>query len=512
MSTDSSRTTRRTFLQASSAGVAAMAGGLEFLARLPRVSAQEAALSSRLVKFDDSIEPLVRLIEEAPRQRLLEHIADRIHRGHSYRKVLAALLLAGVRNVQPRPSVGFKFHSVLVVNSCHLASLSGPDEDRWLPIFWALDYFKSAQADEARTSGWRMQAVKEDLVPDAPRAAAMFTEAMDSWDVNKADAATAGLVRMAGATEIFNQFARYAARDFRSIGHKAIYLANAWRTLQVIGWQHAEPVLRSLAFALLAHTNEPNPSTSDLEADRPWRENEGLVARIPPSWLDGKTDDSVPQQLFDSFRDGATAAAALVATDALAHGIGPQSVWDGVFVGAGELLMRQPGIVALHGLTTANALHFLWQHVDDDRLRLRLLLQACSFNSMFRESARARGTLADRTIDVLEPATNADGAAPAVDEILADISADRTRAAKKVCVYLAAGGSAPELVDATRRMVFLKGRDSHDYKFSAAVLEDYWNVSPAWRDRFLALSVYNLKGSGDRNSDLVERTRAALRG
>jgi hypothetical protein len=34
--------------------------------------------------------------------------------------VLAALLLAGVRNIQPRP-VGFKFHAVLVVNSAHLA-------------------------------------------------------------------------------------------------------------------------------------------------------------------------------------------------------------------------------------------------------------------------------------------------------------------------------------------------------------------------------------------------------
>ena len=161
----------------------------------------------------------------------------------------------------------------------------------------------------------------------------MFAEAMDSWDVDKADAATAGLVRTAGATEVFHQFARYAARDFRSIGHKAIYLANAWRTLQVIGWQYAEPVLRSLAFALLAHTDEPNPSRSDLAADRPWRENEGLVARIPPNWLDGKTDDSVPQQLFESFRDGPPAAAALVATDAsgqrrwAAVGMGRRVCW-----------------------------------------------------------------------------------------------------------------------------------------------------------------------------------------
>ena len=50
---------------------------------------------------------------------------------------------------------------------------------------------------------------------------------------------------------------RYGARDFRDIGHKAIYVANAWRTLQTIGWQHAEPVLRSLAYALLDHERRP---------------------------------------------------------------------------------------------------------------------------------------------------------------------------------------------------------------------------------------------------------------
>ena len=58
--------------------------------------------------------------------------------------MLAALLLAGVRNVQPRPTVGFKFHAVLVVFSAHQASLSGPDADRWLPILWAIDDFKKS--------------------------------------------------------------------------------------------------------------------------------------------------------------------------------------------------------------------------------------------------------------------------------------------------------------------------------------------------------------------------------
>jgi hypothetical protein len=59
-------------------------------------------------------------------------------------------------------------------------------------------------------------------------------------------------------------------------------------------------------------------------------------------------------------------------------------------------------------------------------------------------------------------------------------------------------------------MIYLKGRDSHDYKFSSAVLEDYFHLSPKIRDRFLAASVYWLKGSGSGDSPLVARTRAAI--
>ena len=253
--------TRRQFLQTAAAGTAALTADWAFLGRLPRVSAQEAKQATAKVALDPSIEPLVQLIEDTQRDRLLERVAEKIQQGTSYREVLAALQLAGVRNVQPRPSVGFKFHAVLVVNSCHLASVSGPDSDRWLPIFWALDHFKGSQADEASKSGWKMAPVNESHVPDADHARSLFVDAMEHWDEDKADVATAGLVRTASAGEVFQLFAQYAARDFRSIGHKAIFLANAWRTLQVIGWEFSEPILRSLAFALQNHEGDANPAS-----------------------------------------------------------------------------------------------------------------------------------------------------------------------------------------------------------------------------------------------------------
>src|SRR5262245_40545918 len=177
---------RRSFLKtAVTTGALAGLGDLGFLARLPRVSAVETKPDHKFVQFRPEIEPLVRLLEDTPRERLLEEVAARLKRGTTYREVLTALLLAGVRNISSHP-VGFKFHAVLVVTSAHLASQNSPDSDRWLPIFWALDQFKSAQARDVQEGDWTLSAVDEAAVPPADKARRAFTEAMDDWDEAKA--------------------------------------------------------------------------------------------------------------------------------------------------------------------------------------------------------------------------------------------------------------------------------------------------------------------------------------
>src|SRR3989441_12853217 len=181
------KTARRQFLKYAGAGGSALVGNLGFLSRLPAVSAQEAQVSPRLVKLEAGIEPLVRLIEETPKSDLLEKVAQKIHQGTSYQQLVAALFLAAIRNVQPRRSVGFKFHAVMDVNAAHMTSLSSPEGDRWLPIFWALDEFKKSQAEEQHDGGWRMAPVDERTGPPAAKAKQTFIEAMENWDEKKAD-------------------------------------------------------------------------------------------------------------------------------------------------------------------------------------------------------------------------------------------------------------------------------------------------------------------------------------
>jgi len=499
---------RRSFLRtAVSTGALAALGDFGFLAQLPSVSAAEAVADTHLVRFHPEIEPLVRLLEDTPRERLLEEVATRIQRGLPYRQLLAALFLAGVRDVQPRP-VGFKFHAVLVINSAHLASLASPESDRWLPLFWAIDNFKVSQAAQQKEGNWRLAAVDESAVVPGHRAPAAFAEAMDHWDEAAADAAIVGLVRSnTSADELFEILCRYGVRDFREIGHKSIYVSNSLRCLEVIGWQHAEPVLRSLAYALLDHVDtKQNPSQADLPADRPFRENLTLVKGIREGWTEGKPSSEASADLLQTLRAGSAAEASGQVVKMLNDGVAPQSIFDGLFSGAGELLMQAPSTISLHATTFTNAVHYAWHRAQDEELRRLLLLQNAAFLPLFRGEHKDTGL----HIDALEPLAPKASGDEAVAEIFANLHHDRLGGARKILAWLQDNPDAAPFAAAARRLIFLKGNNAHDFKFSSAVLEDYEQLSPPWRDRLLAASAFNLRGADDKDNDLVKRTRSAL--
>jgi hypothetical protein len=441
------------------------------------------------------------MIEEASRQRVFEEVGALIKKGTTYTEVLSALMLAGVRNIQPRP-VGFKFHAVLVVNSAHLASMNSPDSDRWLPIFWALDQFKSSQAQDVKEGNWTMAPVKESEVPSAEKARQMFVEGMEQWDVVKVDAATAGLARAVGAQEVFDLFAKYGSRDFRDIGHKAIYVANSWRTLQAIGWRHSEPVLRSLGYALL-QGGDKNPAENSFGADLPGRMNEKLLKTIRDGWQRGLMVKEATAEMLGVLRSGSWEEASRKVVEFLNKKISPQSIWDALFQHASEMLMRQPGIISLHATTTTNAMHYAHQQTSNDETRRFLLLQNAAFLTMFRD----RGAVKEGVkIDEFEPV---DGV-PSIEEIFAEVSGNKVVAAQKALAYLKSAKNPRPFLDEAQRLIYLKGNGSHDYKFSSAVLEDYYHITGGMRDRFLAASVYWLQGSKKKDTDLVARTRAAL--
>ncbi|MEI7686796.1 MAG: hypothetical protein WCL32_17390 [Planctomycetota bacterium] len=171
--------------------------------------------------------------------------------------------------------------------------------------------------------------------------------------------------------------------------------------------------------------------------------------------------------------------------------------------------MKQPGIVGLHTLTTTNALAFGYQTTANDETRRYLMLQAASFLPMFR--ARMGNLPNVPRIDALEAVPVAGQGQAAIDDIFTTLSSDKLGAARKAYGLLQ---NQPEqfspLLATARRLTFAKGNDAHDYKFSSAALEDFFHVSPVWRDRYLAASLFWMKGAAGNDTPLVGRMRAAL--
>jgi hypothetical protein len=457
-----------------------------------------------MVKFRPEIEPVVRLIEETPRDRALEVAIHQLKNGLSYRNLMAGLFLAGIRNIKPRP-VGFKFHAVMVINSAHLLGQTSAVTERLLPLLWALDNFKSSQAQDVKEGDWVLAPVDECRLPKAHRAQAEFLRAMEMWDSEAADAAVAALARYSGAAQTMEPIWRMAVRDQRNIGHKAIFAAQSWRTLQAIGWEHSEPVLRSLAFGMLDLQGDTRPRPVG-----PYEANLENAAKIREDWQVGRDDPTVTRALLQVIRQATPEAASAEAVKMLNQGISPGSLWDAVVLSACELLMQSPGIIALHATTATNALHYIYNASGDDTTRRLALLQAVGWQPMYR----GRTKLTDSTgIDTLKPDPDrlTSKGDEAVAEIFATINADRHKAGSQAMTYLANGGSSDRIFDAARRMIFHKGRDSHDYKYGAALWEEVvLSTEPKWRSPMVAAAMFNLPGAKTADSPLMIRARESL--
>lgn len=114
---------RREFLQISAS--VGFLGGLGSIGSLGRALAAQADVGPNLVRLSADIEPIVRVIEDTPREKIFEAAAELLRSEVDYRQFMASLYLAGIRNVDSRSS-GSRFNCVYVINSAHLLALESP--------------------------------------------------------------------------------------------------------------------------------------------------------------------------------------------------------------------------------------------------------------------------------------------------------------------------------------------------------------------------------------------------
>jgi hypothetical protein len=454
---------------------------------------------------------LLNLLEDSPRERIPRELVRMIRAGLRYEDLLSALVLAAVRNVQPYPDVGFKYHSVMMLRSIHLTTQHLSSSDKWLPIAWAIDYFKDTQAQERDTDGWRLPMRAAAPVGSVPAARQALIVALDNWDRDAADAAIVSYAQAARPDEIFSLLFPYGARDLRAIGHKAITVSNAHYLIELLGSAQAEPILRSTVAALQNHDVGPNPATHALRPDQPWRQNLQRLHEIPQNWKQGRNDSGARAELHAALYQVSEQESGAVVIELLRQGISPDAIWQVLFDTAAELLMQQPGIVPLHAQTTANALYYAYRICGEEQTQQLTLLQCAAFIAMFRKLVGT--TQPDPSLEALQPLPFDGSAVDAIEEVFADVAAGRRlQAARKTLGYLQSGGDAEAVIAKARHHLVYNADEAHDYKFSEAVFDSYAHLSnSAWQCRFLSSGMAYFKAPAKRPGPVVEQMLERLK-
>lgn len=493
---------RRRLLQAAPSGLilSSVLGSAVGSAMLPR---RARAFSIPV----SGVERLTRMLVETPRAELMPLLVTKINQGIFPRSLLASLTMAAVHHVEPYPDVGFKYHAVMMLSSVHNTLRHLDESEQWLGMLWAADTFKQAQQRDTFNGDWQLadaiDANSNDPLGD-------FIRAMDSWDGEGADIAISQLAGEMDLDELFALLFYYGARDFRDIGHKTITVSNSYRLLRLFGDAYAQPVLRSTVYALLNHEGESNPSTSDHPADKPWRANLHFATLFPLSWEEGKPDPSLVPEVLTALRSARADETGSLVVDMLQQSVAPQTLWDGIMLSAGELLIRVSGITSVHANTSINAMHYGYKRADDDQTKRMLLLQAMSFVTLFRDllGDRRKGMM----IDNMEPLETLplENEQDTFAELFASISTDRRVASRQLLHILQQGGEANRYRALGRLYTMQQNAGYHDYKFTEAAFENSYAISPEWRHRYLAASVYYMNGSGDKLNTVVSEARELL--
>lgn len=443
----------------------------------------------------DEVQDLVQWIRTTPREPALARGARELRAGLDPARLLGALLLASAREI--RTDLPRFNHAALSVSAIDQLARSAPAAERQRTALWCLDYFKEAQEMEAGPDDWRMPPVDAQRLPAGAAARAALVDALERWDRDAADAAIAGWVRSAPLDEVFDLVFEYGTRCATNLGHKAIYAALARRALPLLGEPYAEDVLRSVVASFFLD--------GPTAAAAPFEQSRGLVgAGIAPRAPRPAADLGPTNELLAELRGSAPEELPPVVARLLADGASPPSLWDAVVAAAAEVTVASPGIGSLHALTSANALRHIALAAEGPRLAQLAqlaLLQAAAWGARFRGKLDAEARAF--RLDALEPA-------PSSVEALLQAEAG---SAPRVREALWLGGEerlALEVMEGAQRVTRAKADDVHEFKLSAAAIEEARRVSPWVRPWVCAALAVHLPAEGREDGAQAVRIAGAL--
>lgn len=448
-----------------------------------------------------ALEDVVVWILETERDAVVARAHAEIEAGLPLATLLGASVVAGYRALPLLP-VGFLLHPVFTAYPAWLVSRALPVRDEPLPLLWLLWMLRTeieAMSDE--DEALRLGALDEARVPGPAEAVAAFRAAMEAHDADAAEVAAVGMLRAHAPALVREELWPWICRDLVPIGHQAITGAQVVRALDLVGWEHAQDPLRGLVRGLF----ESDAGSETLDD---FAKNQARLADVRADWEGGKDDAAAMRDVAAAASEGTSDEAVAAVLDALASGVGPRSLSDGLLIAAGDLMLAHrdtngvfPG---LHAVTNANAFRVIARSSGLPQTRLLTLLQQAAFLPRDRAEAEQRTGGDKGHPERLLTLERAPGGA-SLDDVFAALG-DRVDAAQKALAYADDGGDVDALAARHRAVLLVKAEEEHDYKYPVAAIEELAHVTPDARRHLVAISV--LYGTTEADPDGAAYTAA----
>ena len=328
--------TRRQFLSDVGKGMIVVSVGSALAAEIGLGDARAEDAPDRL-DFG-AMEPLVRLMQETPLNKLLPELVARMKQGTDLKQLVAAAALANARTFGGEDYVGF--HTMMALAPAYHMARELPTEVQPLPVFKVLYRNTNRIQEHGGPSSEVMSAIRPVDVPDAKSPGELIREAVRAKDRQRAEQTFAAIARQS-PDHAFNDLL-YEVQDDTEV-HRVVLPYRAWDLLDMIGREHAQTLLRqSVRYCVKAESwtgrrDRPDGPRAVLPK---MLDEHHLLGRTPG---DRQADDAWIEATSRSIFESSPSQAAEIAAAALADGFAPSALGEAISLAANQLILRDMG-------------------------------------------------------------------------------------------------------------------------------------------------------------------------
>ena len=283
------------------------------------------------------LEPLVAAMQETPLAKLQPMLVGKLQSGEAdLAKLIQAGALANARSFGGEDYIGF--HTLMALKPSFVMAQQLPEDRQALSVLKVL-YRNTAQihATGGRAKE-KLKPVDTEGLSGTDATAEALRKAVQAQDWERAEKIFA-MIADSGAERAWNDLLK-TVEDGADV-HRIVLAHRSWDTLDLIGMEHAETMLRQSLRYCLKQEKWAGKHSSGMRAMLPRvLDQYGLLDREPG---DRRAEDSwileLSRTIFESTPDQAVDAVAA----SLAEGIDPKDISQAISLAANQLVLRDVG-------------------------------------------------------------------------------------------------------------------------------------------------------------------------